>query len=399
MSAKPSLTTAYQRILLVAASMVVALLVAEAGYRMVLSSRLQSNLSRPSFRAVSGSLYEFDAEFGYRYVPGATATSVEIVNGVPTRGVTATVNRAGGLGPEPDGTSPVDILAFGDSFTSNPLQPVAWPEVVSRAPEFNVLNCARDGYGVLQMMHLAAAKNRELRPDLIIVAFITEDLLRDRFWRSTVERNGRTSIFVSARPEPNPDHTTAVELALVDPDITPQWLNALPTEPEDDPVFHRLCDRYRGTANGFYAAHLRGPSRSLLLNRIRFGDPWHGLYPPARNPRTSLTDFAEDPEFMKDFRSIQVPMAFVLLPKYEELLAGMHFVDPQAQKLLSSLETLTGVPAIRLMDTMDRSGGNLEALYLLPEDQHPSPEGAQAFGEAMLRMLRQRVQIRDSGSR
>lgn len=114
--------------------------------------------------------YARDEELGFRYVPGEYEGHL-FVDGVVRATSPVCINRFGNVGRA---VADAPLLVVGDSFTANPIDGgIAWTDYLSES----ALNRARDGYGVLQMVHLAA---RDPRPR-IIVAFITDDLTRDRW--------------------------------------------------------------------------------------------------------------------------------------------------------------------------------------------------------------------------
>ena len=63
-----------------------------------------------------------------------------------------------------------------------------------------VINFGRDSYGMLQMFHLANAMTKEFKPDLIIIAFITNDLTRARFWRTVNYIKGEKRLLTTTQP-------------------------------------------------------------------------------------------------------------------------------------------------------------------------------------------------------
>ena len=105
----------------------------------------------------------------------------------------------------------------------------------------HVVNFGRDAYGVLQMFDLASAKIAEWRPDLAVIAFITDDLTRDRFWRTTTILDGRERIMTSMIPAQNQDWDIATDAYLLQSDATSEWCHhALDSGAVDDPIVLEL---------------------------------------------------------------------------------------------------------------------------------------------------------------
>lgn len=288
---------------------------------------------------------------------------------------------------------------FGYSFSSNPNQPLGWPHFFARDTGFQVHNFARAGYGLLQMIHLAAAKTRELHPDFIIVAFIMEDLIRDRTWHSTINIDGQPTPVMATDPISLNNPNTTMETALIEPGITSEWCQQQQTAPNPtDPLLTRITQRHRSLAARRHKAFLLNPTQSLLLNRLKHQDPYHGLRTPTLTPRTTMTSFEEDAAFVRDIQSITIPMYLIVLPKHNELIHQ----NPQASQpmisLIQSLQRLSGISPKFLMGYMDITGVVIESYYLLPEDQHPSVVGSAAFAKAIVGVVNGRPETANAQS-
>ena len=156
-----------QRLLLALLSSVLTLLALELVYRGVLWRSPVVSEEVDSFDATARSLYRFDEQFGYAYIPDATARSVRVDEGRVTHRWESRVNSQGNIGDptisQPWNDSDMRILVVGDSFTANPdFGGIAWPDYLCRdlrnrsIDNAAVRNLGRDGYGVLQMLTMAA---------------------------------------------------------------------------------------------------------------------------------------------------------------------------------------------------------------------------------------------------
>src|SRR4029077_6006550 len=160
-------------------------------------------------------------------------------------------------------------------------------------------NFGRDGYGILQMFDLAADKIAEYKPDVVIFAFITDDLTRDRFWRTVGVFDGERRVLTTIDPRPNPELALATDTQLINPegsaDACGKALN--------DPTFSAHLERE--FTKQYKRAKQRGEvSRPSILNtssylysRLRYGDPFflhHQQKRPSINPRHQLHDFMDD---------------------------------------------------------------------------------------------------------
>ena len=63
------------------------------------------------------------------------------------------------------------------------------------------LNLARGAYGVLQMLTIAAEMSTTLKPDLVVVQIVSDDLTRGRWWTREAVIGGRTRSQMSRRPD------------------------------------------------------------------------------------------------------------------------------------------------------------------------------------------------------
>jgi hypothetical protein len=109
---------------------------------------------------------------------------------------------------------------FGDSFAGAYATGPAWTKMLGEKLEgalgrsVRVLNMARDGYGMPQIITLASGKLKELRPSLIVFAFNGPSLERARYWRTTVGTGDDMRLYASVENSPNPDPETAADAAI-----------------------------------------------------------------------------------------------------------------------------------------------------------------------------------------
>ncbi|MDZ4803284.1 MAG: hypothetical protein SGI90_00295 [Candidatus Eisenbacteria bacterium] len=376
------------KLLLSLAALLVGLVASELFYRGMLWLELAARSTRPDFYALNKPLLQFDAKFGYSYAPGESIITCVVRRGAIHTWHSLTIDANGNMA-EPPSTAPepVKVLIFGDSFTSNPYQPFGWPHFFARDSTFQVHNFARAGYGLLQMIDLAAAKTRELEPDFIIVAFIMEDLIRARAWHTVVDIDGQPTPVVGADPSRLHDPAFAMETGVIDPALTTGWCQAQMARPDpSDPLLVRLNARYQSMAGRRQRNFLLNPQQSLLVNLLAHHDPYHGMRTPTITPKTPLKSFEADAQFVSAIKSINVPMLLIVLPNYDELATQDSRPTKRMLTLLHSLQTLTGSSPHFLFQSMG-TPGNIERLFLLPEDQHPSAAGSEAYATAIAMLV------------
>jgi hypothetical protein len=372
------------QLLLALVSTLLGVLVAEALYRVKLGAEPAAPAAA-SFTALSEPLTVFDREFGYTYNPGRTVVSCRIQDGRVTSYREVRIDAAGNLATDlPPPTDSLDVLVVGDSFTANPNQPLGWPHYYALQTGHRVHNYARDGYGLLQMIHLAAAKSRELKPDLVIVAIIVEDVTRSRTWRSTVNVDGYPTAVVAADPDRLDDPRYAMETALIDPEVTAAWCQGQMTNPDvNDAILVRLTERFRKLASRRHRAFLTTFTHSLLLNRIQHHDPYHGLRTPSLVPQADLTTFESDADFVRDIQSIQPPLHIVVLPKHDELVSRTLLGSKVMVGLLQSVKRITGKAPTFLLKPVLAENPDVDRMFLLPGDAHPSGYGGEVYGRVV----------------
>ena len=392
-----------------------ACLMAEVGYRVFLyntqSHRFLAALgseTHPSFYYFQDSPFRYSEEFGYEYVAGSIDGGYiyegRVLDCYDDFWVT---NAQGNPGPI-NGSyeeAEVNVLAFGDSFT----QQGAWPTYLQTLLEerlgrsVHVVNFGRDGYGLLQMFDLAAAKVREWKPDLFVVAFISDDLTRDRFWRTKTTLDGSDRIMVSLKPEPEPDWTTGADLYVMNSKATREWCRSLhESQAEDDRVVSELEETVRqGRRVSRRLASVFSVTQSYAFDHIWHGDPFHTSMErilPARNPRHRLDRFHEDERTVLNVKALKdtnVPYMLVHLANYNELKAGKEYRGRRSRlkrrmALIESLEELTSKTVNRTTDHVDLPVDNLKSLVKdPPKNIHPNRRGAKFYANMIVTALDQ----------
>jgi GDSL-like lipase/acylhydrolase family protein len=160
----------------------------ELGYRLHLLRELR-RVAHHSFAVYSTNFWSYDAELGFNYAPNQRADLSMFVRG-QMRCLSFVADAKGNPGKPRMIEGPQrQVFVFGDSMTFYHYEGDTWPIILqdklnAHGDRTEITNFARDGTGILQMIDTAAAiLKRGHQPDLIIVAFITEDLIRRRFWR------------------------------------------------------------------------------------------------------------------------------------------------------------------------------------------------------------------------
>jgi hypothetical protein len=382
------------RIAVAAVAVLVTLLVVEIGYRVRLRSISPAFPRDLLFHAANASIYEYHEDEGYRYVPEARMEGVCIRKGAAVVGLKGWVNKEGNVGihDEPWVPEQYRVLVVGDSFTANPASPegpITWtdylPEALGRidGKPVAVKNYARDGYGVAQILHMAVAQGKRLKPDLIVIAFIADDLTRGRSWRTTCTVGEQQRLLVCSQPGSPPDLRTAADMYVLNPGLTAD-LDSRPAG-ERDHMESALLAQYEALLHDNLHLNLSALTTSFLYHRIAHGDPFHGCYQPSRNPRVAYWDYAEDELLVRDIEELKrvgCPFLVVHIPTWKDIRAQYHLLKPQETHLLESLECLLGEAILRPLSLWRLPADRVvEELFFLPFDIHPNRLGARAYAQ------------------
>jgi hypothetical protein len=396
---------------LVLLSIIFTIVFSEIAYRLYLMHKIsvdkESEVTEDAlnYSAVDDVLTEFNLEFGYSYVANKSNNSVFVHNGYPVMCTQGTINELGNTnrikGNYEDAT--VKILVFGDSFTANTqLNGITWPDLLQDELEarlnqdVNVINFGRGAYGILQIFDLARTKVQELKPDLVIFAFITSDLVRARFWRMVNFINGEKRDLVMAEPSEAADLSKSIDATLVNSMITREWCeDMLVTVDKDDALLKALNEEFiQRKREAYNPVKFNSLSTSFVFNRIVHNDPFRGFTKPALIPRFSESSYAADSRFIEDVNYINqsnIPYYIIQLPTYEDLKAGDYKLGEQEQSLFESLQEVTGKQVINFIEYASSHDSNnledLKKLFLSSYDLHPSLQGIRFYADVVSEML------------
>ncbi len=389
---------------------------AESGYRAYLYvTQSHQFVGDRNLWYFQSSPHQFSEEFGFEYVPGSYSGGAAYDGRIVEcwdRMEEWEINERGNSGRIKGSYEDADlkILVFGDSFTQRArLDPngdyMTWPNylqdrlVANLAASVHVVNFGRDAYGVLQMFDLAVAKIQELKPDLAVFAFITDDLTRDRFWRTTTFLDGRERVMTSMVPDATPDWDTATDDYLVESRATVEWCrDLLESGAVNDPIVSDLEETLRlGRRRSTLLADPFSLTQSFVVDRIVHGDPYFSTYRSARPsqlPRHDWRDFAEDDRLRANVEALGrmgIPYVIVHLATYSELSRQDEYADADESErgLVESLGRLTGRPIERTLANLSLPVEDLESVPIASDDMHPSLRGHQLYAEAVAGILGQ----------
>ena len=360
-----------------------------------------SGSDRPSVWFFEKTRWHFNEKYGFDYGP-ETVYGGSAVGGVVRSCWEWPANSRGNMGLiEGDyDTADLKVLVFGDSFTAQvdtgaDPRGVAWPDFLQRdligtfGRSAHVVNFGRDGYGILQMFDLAVDMVPQWKPDVVVFAYITDDLTRARSWRTYTTAHGGERILTTTVPEPDPPLDKSSDTAIVNAKATRDWCErAVRTGRGDDPVLAELEQSVRvARANTEGRVSLWDFSHSFLVDRLVHGNAFHRLLVrarPSQNPRHDLTHFSEDERFrdaVSRIEAIGTPIVLVHLATADELAAGHEYVfrTSQEEALNQSFGEVLGLPIHETTGAAPVPSGGFAAIKRSPADAHPSVAGMRFY--------------------
>jgi hypothetical protein len=438
-SGKKTLRVRVAETFLVICSVCIATIACEAAYRVYLDVWISSSLgeasarNQGSFKAVNDTYMISDPVFGFRFRQGiSTYTTAYLKDNLfdhcETNTFRADQSEISGIYEGDYASADLKILVFGDSFTAMQFDGVTWPELLQRRLEerlrrrVRVVNFARFAQGVLQMTDIAATTVPQWRPNFYVIAYITNDLVRPRFWLVNRKLRGYERALIMMSPHAEPDPVTMTDVAdyfQVNAKVTGEWCDHMTSlkaeyalqQLKEDPVSRDLISEHETLREentkpllktGVWGRETFGTS--FLYDRIVRGNPMIGLL--SAMPRVgfrgvmALDRFDEDNEFraaVERLRETGIPGILIHLPHIMEISKGTEFLyredggmaDAQGASLRESLERAFGVKSIGLVHRLSEEGSDPGAYVLSASDPHPNRLGLQLYADAIALALSQ----------
>ena len=411
--------------LLIVLGCVVGAVLSEVGYRgylYVAYARLFRLPDPDEYIAVYNvSHWEFDERFGYVYPPSRVIDQTNVQHGrVTSCQRLGVINKDGNIGKIVGDyhEAELKVLVFGDSWSAFHHEGRTWPLFLQEVLEarlnkkVHVVNFGRDGYGILQMFDLAAAKIAEWKPDLAVFAFITDDLDRARFWRTVVGAGDAMRVLTVLQPRRDPDPETSADTYLLMPSATHEWCERLAQTRTTDAVLERIIRKHRvllernNPTRRLARANVLTLRHSFLYNRVVSGDAFAFLWeriPVGANPRVSYQSYAEDSGFLRSLDRINttgVPWVLFHLAFYPEIKVKTEYIlRPPQKALLDSLEAVTGKKVLRTTDYVRMPVPQAKRMNATADDNHPSLWGMEFYANAVAESLVRNGLVKDPGVR
>ena len=388
---------------LVIASTLLSFLLVEALYRYCLWRKFPDQFVQTdtpdSISFYNKSLWKFDRDLGYQYDFGTRAIAGTVAQGRLAECHEVNVLDDGRRTVSGNRGSDLRVFVFGDSVTAMAVNGRSWPDYLRDELErrlrkkVDVVNLGLDGIGVLQMFDIASRRIQEFAPDLIVMAFITDDITRDRIWRTTALVNGRMRLFTTTRADENPNPDLAVDTVVISPEATLEWCSRAPAPDRNNDSIIRDIERRHQLAVQLAGnrADLYSRERSFVIDKMTRGTPFRHVITPnkkAVNPRHTLVGFEEDERMKKSVETIgrTVPILLMHLVIRAEARVGKEYIflhkGDRERLLLKSLEEMTNSKIAETMDHLVSPIDDVEAMGVTKTDDHPSEYGMKLYGEA-----------------
>jgi hypothetical protein len=384
-------------VLVAAVAFLLVYVAAEAVFRVRRHRELRALERLPRVRLLSAPLLRFDREVGFRYVPGARVRQTTL--GADLAVVSTNlirVNNRGHVHPrdEPEGREPGEfrIGVLGDSFTACTFNDLPWPAALedrlnadagARArrglTRVRVMNFGMDATGFAQWPAVYAHEVARFAPDLLVVAFIENDLWRDFKWMDTLAPEPGTPYAIVLVSETLP-------VRLDNPDALLSWRVVMADEAADATqrraALRAILDRKlaampwlspRPELIGHLLARAQVDLPSLLRPRLSYRPERPGRFGNERRLVRAV-------QSMRDLAR-HGPTLFLHLP-------ARPATDEQDGRLP---ELRARAPELSLRSLAGELGeaarqANTESWYQ-PDSGHLTDAGAQAYAAAAARVL------------
>lgn len=389
-------------------AVLIAVLIVEIGYRIRLLSndvRLQLSASVPAnlpyIGAYTHSLWRYDEKEGFYYVSRKNIFFAQVTNGriVSCDPLIDIQDGSPGVSEGNYQDAKLKIAVFGDSFSVRTDEHnLTWITRLQRVLQHKVgqsvkvMNYARDGEGLLQMLDVASSIIPKSKPDIAIIAFNTYSALSPRIWRVETVIDGDSRIITTREPTKTPDvsnKSMAYDTAILHAGITKEWCNNHTMGGPLDKVGTEVIDEYLRYRQTRYSAFTL--SRSFFWNRIVNRDPFFVKAqsdppPPSTVSPDSVTKDARLNAAIERLKETGTPYVFVHLPLASEIKAGKEYSVATAEDIVRLVSRRTGKAVYELLHYVPPIE-NTDRISSSPADPHPSSFGMEIYAEAVARAI------------
>lgn len=361
--------------------------------------------TRYAFSSFQQPLYKVDTSVGYRYV--ANSHNRQFLysqdGGLLPHNSHIMTNNAGMFSPynvqlekKPD---EYRIALLGDSFCATTTSNVVWPTVLEdslnadadlkRAVQINtfiVLNLGLDGTGFAQWPDNYRYRAAPFKPGLVIVNFISHDIIRKFVYRDTLTFDKTDQAMFAC---------TSLPVSITNPGCRNGFAFVIDPEKED------ARERSEEIKKSIYITLLRtlpwySPYPELLAaaTKGRFGLRPRLEVAVSQPGIFGLSNlFYEDEEearkvsldALRQIASMHPALLVFHHPDVDEMLAGK--TSDRGQRFIAAAHDIPIIDMVNELP-MGQSVEEISKWYNVPDDTHPSAYGAKIYGEVAEKEVR-----------
>ncbi len=413
--------TLLQNILIAIISILLTYGILEVAYRLYQYYELTSrSLNYYSIQTVEAPLYLFDEQIGYRYKPNSELRYRRFTgDNDPMLSNSISINKHGHVS-QSDYTvaKPSDefrIAVLGDSFAASITNDIPWPTFLEKklnndedlkrylgVSTIRVLNFGMDGTGIVQWPNVYEYEAQRFDPDLVIVDFITDDILRKFIWRTTVEPTSSTSIYqlvltCSSPPADIENKNCTIAYPIVVDSHIVDNKNDLAAMKEE--IYLESVSQIPWfSLHAELVAKTMG-SPSWFPTKLNLNPQYNPRYEENEAIRESLNALraisAKHPRVLI-LHNPALDLVLQILDNQSPDVAVKHsmVLAPLLANLLTAGEDLGIVPMIDLVSKEYYRGSiDVEQIFNLPNDAHFSNYGAEVYSQLVYLVLKERLML------
>lgn len=352
----------------------------------------------------------FNSRHGYDYLPKARCNRYVVADDKLIACRPCASNSLGNAGTtEASGHEQFRIFVFGDSFTAyfgtgvsnSDNQNINWPDLLQEelrkkfGPQITVTNFGREGHGILQMVEMAADKVAQSRPDLVLIGFISDDLVRTRFWCATRFVHGQERWLRLPHPDQGVALHDCMDLMLVESRANSAWAAERIKIGDRDALLDEVMMKYRSLQRRVHprSHDILALDVSFFLRRLLFGDALvlrDGSI-GRKQQYIEYRDYQDDPAFGTAARRLKksgVALELIHLPNQREF----HFRQVARPTEVSialwdSLELALGKNIKSLITTARATPAEIRRFRITPADRHPGLGGMRLYVRGLMPIL------------
>jgi hypothetical protein len=337
---------------------------------------------------------QLDERLGVRYLPNTSLSFAYLIDGavkecLPNISVTNADGFRGNDLLADFHNSKYKILFAGDSFSHWNNKGMTIPdfvkkELVQNDLDSSILNTAGGAFGLIHMLANAAYFSEKLKPDSIVIAFVTDDIRRD-WWvtGAIVDKDGRVRPRIAKRKEGLEIGNEGQDEYIIDPRVNMAWCEKMKSGGiKNDEIIKSSYEFYH---------HQNERPLFFFWDRLIFKATGKSIYKKQVGSIPQIQDI-ESVRSDKNYRNavsilqdLKIPIHFVHLPRGRELkekkvsfnALETDILDMMVQDLSASLFFQHDFSDFPTDITWEVS----------PYDAHPSFDASAFYGKYLARYL------------